>query len=114
MRASLFLCGVLLASTAIDVAPAQTPAQQTPSQQPQMSAPKSAAPAPVIKDRPGDSIATGKLPPSPAPVRRDPAGSTLKPLPCRDGTYRTPIDGKPATVKGELCEQPDGTWAPSR
>ena len=107
MRASLFLCGALLAAAAIDVAPAQTPSQQPP-----MSAPQSTAPAPVIRDSPGGSIATGKPPPTPAPMSHDPAGSTLSPLPCRDGTYRTTIDGKPATVKGRLCEQPDGTWAP--
>ncbi|HTY65464.1 MAG TPA: hypothetical protein VMH36_02360 [Alphaproteobacteria bacterium] len=112
MRASLFLCGGLLAAAAVDLAPAQTPGPP-PSQQPPMSAPQPTVPAPVIHDR-GGEIATGRPPPAPAPVRHDPAGSTLSPLPCRDGTYPTTIDGKPATVKGRLCEQPDGTWAPKR
>ncbi len=111
MRASLFLCGGLLAAAAMDLAPAQTPAPQ-PLQRPPMSAPRSTSPAPVIRDRDGGEIATGSPRPTEAPVRHDPAGSTLSPLPCRNGTCRTTIDGQPATVKGRLCEQPDGTWTP--
>lgn len=113
MRPSLAL-GTALSATllAIAGAQAQTATPRSSSGQPSMRAPTSPAPAPVVRDRPGGEIAVAKPPPTPAPVTTDPAGSTLRPLPCRDGPFRATIDGRPATITGRLCEQPDGTWAP--